>query len=156
MGILTTQYPEIPAHVLQEGRNNIIMYKYNGSYIILDNASSDGHYLNNIGDAYIYKEGDSSWSKYFLSSTTIAGKTIIFSSFDVIDSNDNILSVGQSVSEIRKNYQSYSTVGDYSSSTFLTSLNGVKILLPAVVLLTVGCIAIRKAFIFIKSTVKGA
>lgn len=154
MGILTTQFPELPETITQEGRS-VVFYKHNDNYIILDNASYDGHYINNIGNAYIYKEGQASWDKYFLSSTNLADKTIIYSSFDIVD-NGNILSVGQPLSEMRSNMSTYATVGNYSSSTFLTALNDTKLVLSLAFVLVIACIGFRKAFGWLRGTIKGA
>lgn len=154
MGILTTQFPELPSTITQEGRS-VVFYKHNDNYIILDNATFDGHYINNIGNAYIYKVGQTSWNKYFLSSTNLSEKTIIYSSFDIVD-NGKILSVGQPLSEMRSNMTSYSTVGLYSSSTFLTALNDTKLVLSIVFVLAIACIGFRKAFGWLRGTIKGA
>lgn len=154
MGILTTQFPELPKFVKSDKCTEIVIRgsetgKLYG-LICTDDIGLEYHYL--------YRpDVEFAWTGGTLNSPQIhKSAKVIYSTYDIYDEDNNLISVGVSKQELLNNIDNYSTVGFNSSSTFLSSLNGVKVLLPAVVLLTVGCFAIRKAYNFLKLTLKGA
>lgn len=154
MGILTTNYPELPDFVKSEKCEKIVLVKelYLSKRYILEVAPA-----GSVSTYYVYDvlNGSDSWVKtnthYQLDDVSV-----IFSTHDIYNSNNQLIAKGMPKSEIITNSQSYATVGNYSSSTFLTALNDTKLVLSIAFALVIACIGFRKAFNWLRGCIKGA
>lgn len=154
MGILTQSYPELPNFVKSENCEKIVLVKelYLSKRYILEVAPA-----GSVSTYYVYDvlNGSDSWVKtnthYQLDDVSV-----IFSTHDIYNSNNQLIAKGMPKSEIITNSQSYATVGNYSSSTFLTALNDTKLVLSIAFVLVIACISFRKAFGWLRGCIKGA
>lgn len=161
MGILTTNYPEFPDFVKSDKCESVVLVKelyVNKRYILeVTPVGSVSTYY-----AWDYSNNSESWVKIGTGVTGINAPyqlddvSVIFSTHDIYNSNNQLISKGMPKSEIIVNSQSYATVGNYSSSTFLTALNDTKLLLSIAFVLAIACIGFRKAFGWLRCTIKGA
>lgn len=161
MGILTQSYPELPDFVKSEKCESIVLVKelyFNKRYILeVTPAGSVSTYY-----AWDYSNNSENWVKIGTGVTGINAPyqlddvSVIYSTHDIYNSNNVLISKGMPKSEIITNSQSYATVGLYSSSTFLTALNDTKLVLSITFALLIACIGFRKAFLWLRGCIKGA
>lgn len=152
MGILTTSYPELPEFVKSEDCTKIVLAKalyYNQYYLEVAPA-------NKVSTYYVFSSDSDSWIKHSTGVSFPSDCQYIFSTYDIYDNNNNLIAKGMPKSEIIANSQSYATVGNYSSSTFLTALNDTKFVLSIAFALVIACIGFRKGFNWLRGTIKGA
>lgn len=154
MGILTQSYPELPDFVKSEKCEKIVLVKelYLSKRYILEVAPT-----GSVSTYYVYDvlNGSDSWVKTN-THYQLEDVNVIFSTHDIYDNNNNLIAKGMPKSEIIVNSQSYATVGNYSSSTFLTALNDTKLVFSIAFVLVIACIGFRKGFNWLRGCIKGA